>query len=256
MPGEQVLLDAQRRWPRATSSSRSAASRSAPTAPCSPSHRTSSATSASCCGSRTSTPASAPRRGARHRLRRRLVAGRALRSSTPGRRRVAAGQGVAARARHAREDDVLVHQETDERFWTGSGASRNDRFLIIASRLARRPPSPPPRRRRPRPASPRVVAPRREGVEYAVEHRRGDRLLVAAQRRAPTSTLARRRSTPRPPTSGRRCVPSRPGGAPRGRRRVRRPPRRVAAQRDGLTAAAGAAARLLQPGGFGPTPSS
>jgi oligopeptidase B len=74
------------------------------------------------------------------------------------------------------QDDVLVFQEDDERFWTGLGSSRDDRFLIIASgsklttevRLldAAHPLE-----------EPRVVAPRREGVEYDVEPA-GDRLLI------------------------------------------------------------------------------
>jgi oligopeptidase B len=74
------------------------------------------------------------------------------------------------------EDDVLVFQEDDARFWTGLGSSRDDRFLVIASgsklttevRLldAAHPLEPP-----------RVVAPRREGVEYDVEPA-GDRLLI------------------------------------------------------------------------------
>ena len=71
---------------------------------------------------------------------------------------------------------MLVFQEDDARFWTGLGSSRDDRFLIIASgskltteiRLldAATPLEPP-----------RVVAPRREGVEYDVEPA-GDRLLI------------------------------------------------------------------------------
>ena len=74
------------------------------------------------------------------------------------------------------EEDVLVFQEDDARFWTGLGSSRDDRFLVIASgsklttevRLldAANPLEPP-----------RVVAPRREGVEYDVEPA-GDRLLI------------------------------------------------------------------------------
>ena len=51
------------------------------------------------------------------------------------------------------------------------------------------------RRRRPRLATPRVVAPRREGVEYDVEPA-GDRLLITAQRRQP-------RLRPRPGAAGR-----------------------------------------------------
>jgi len=74
------------------------------------------------------------------------------------------------------KDDVLVLEEPDERFWMGIGSSRDDAWVIIAvgSKLtsevwlldA---------------ASPlgeaRVVAPRREGVEYDVEPA-GDRLLI------------------------------------------------------------------------------
>ncbi len=66
-------------------------------------------------------------------------------------------------------DDVLVHHETDERFWVSVGRSRSNRFLVIGSgskvtteyRLLDA-------------GDPTgqflVVAPRRQGVEYAVEH--------------------------------------------------------------------------------------
>ena len=30
-------------------------------------------------------------------------------------------------------DDVVVHHETDERFWTGLGRTRSDRFLLRVS---------------------------------------------------------------------------------------------------------------------------
>jgi oligopeptidase B len=75
------------------------------------------------------------------------------------------------------EQDVLVHDEPDERFFVGVGSSRDDRQVIIAIgskttsefRLidAAEPLSPP-----------RVVAPRRAGVEYDIEPV-GDLLLVA-----------------------------------------------------------------------------
>src|SRR4051812_27126850 len=67
------------------------------------------------------------------------------------------------------DDDVVVHHETDERFWISVGRTRSDRFLVIGSgskvtteyRIADA-------------ADPtgefRVVAPRRQGVEYSVEH--------------------------------------------------------------------------------------
>ena len=72
--------------------------------------------------------------------------------------------------------DVMVFEEPDERFWLGIGSSRDERWMVIqvASKLtsecwlldAATPL-----------AEPRVVAPRREGVEYDVEPA-GDRLLV------------------------------------------------------------------------------
>ncbi|HYO40148.1 MAG TPA: S9 family peptidase [Nocardioidaceae bacterium] len=78
------------------------------------------------------------------------------------------------------EDDVVVHHETDERFWTGVGRTRSDRFLLLSSGsrttsecaiLDADDPT----------GTFRVVAPRREGVEYSVEHAvlaGEDRLLV------------------------------------------------------------------------------
>jgi oligopeptidase B len=77
-------------------------------------------------------------------------------------------------------DDVVVHHETDERFWTGIGRTRSDRFLVRSSGsrttsecavLDADDPT----------GEFRVVAPRKEGVEYSVEHAvlaGEDRLLV------------------------------------------------------------------------------
>jgi oligopeptidase B len=74
------------------------------------------------------------------------------------------------------KDDALVFEEPDERFWMGIGSSRDDAWVIIAvgSKLtsevllldAAAPLG-----------DPRVVAPRRDGVEYDVEPA-GDRLLI------------------------------------------------------------------------------
>ena len=78
------------------------------------------------------------------------------------------------------EEDVVVHHETDERFWTAVGRTRSNRFLFRASGsrttseyavLDADDPT----------GEFRVVAPRREGVEYSVEHgviAGEDRLLV------------------------------------------------------------------------------
>ncbi|HEV8567429.1 MAG TPA: S9 family peptidase [Actinoplanes sp.] len=72
--------------------------------------------------------------------------------------------------------DQVVHEESDERFWVGVELCRSQRFIVIDihSKLtsevwlipAEAPLTPP-----------RVVAPRRQGVEYAVEHHR-TRLLI------------------------------------------------------------------------------
>lgn len=73
-------------------------------------------------------------------------------------------------------DDVLVHDESDERFFVGVGASRDDRHIVIAigskttseyRLLDAADPA----------GTPRVVAPRRPGVEYDIEPV-GDQLLV------------------------------------------------------------------------------
>ena len=74
------------------------------------------------------------------------------------------------------ESDVLVHDETDERFFVGVGTSRDDRLVIIAigskttSEFRLLDADDPL-------GTPRVVAPRRQGVEYDIEPF-GDQLLV------------------------------------------------------------------------------
>ena len=66
-------------------------------------------------------------------------------------------------------EDVTVHHETDERFWVSVGRTRSDRFLLIGAGskvtseyriLAATDPT----------GEFRVIAPRRQGVEYGVEH--------------------------------------------------------------------------------------
>ncbi len=67
------------------------------------------------------------------------------------------------------EEDVLVYHEADERFWASVGRTRSDRYLVLASGskttteyavLEADNPT----------GEFRVVAPRRQGVEYGVEH--------------------------------------------------------------------------------------
>jgi oligopeptidase B len=85
-------------------------------------------------------------------------------------------------------DDVEVLTEPDERFWLGVDSSRDDRWLVFGSEskltseyrlLATDDPE----------GTPRVVAPRRQGVEYSVEPA-GDRLLVVHNDQAEDFALA------------------------------------------------------------------
>jgi oligopeptidase B len=76
----------------------------------------------------------------------------------------------------ANETDEVVYEETDERFWVGVELSRSEKFIFVDahSKLtsevhvipADQPASPP-----------RVIARRRQGVEYSVEHH-GHRFLI------------------------------------------------------------------------------
>ncbi|MCC5948068.1 MAG: S9 family peptidase [Nitriliruptoraceae bacterium] len=74
------------------------------------------------------------------------------------------------------EQDVLLHEEDDERFWVGLGRTRSRRYLAIAvgSKVSSEwhlldadDPQ----------ASPQLVAPREHGVEYDLDHR-GDLLYL------------------------------------------------------------------------------
>jgi oligopeptidase B len=79
------------------------------------------------------------------------------------------------------ERDVIVFEEADERFFTGVWLTRSERFVVISSSskltseewlIDAGDPS----------SEPRVVAPRRQGVEYGIDHQSGDggldRLLI------------------------------------------------------------------------------
>jgi oligopeptidase B len=74
------------------------------------------------------------------------------------------------------DEDQIVYQEADERFWVGVGLTRSERFILIDSHSkitseVRFIPADDPT------AAPAVIAPRRQGVEYSVEHH-GHRFLV------------------------------------------------------------------------------
>ncbi|WP_431945985.1 S9 family peptidase [Micromonospora marina] len=76
----------------------------------------------------------------------------------------------------ASTEDVVVYQEDDERFWVGVELTRSERFVVIdihskvTSEVWVIPASNPT-------GEPAVVAPRRQGIEYAVEHH-GHRFLI------------------------------------------------------------------------------
>ncbi|MER5651139.1 S9 family peptidase [Streptosporangium sp. NPDC002524] len=85
-------------------------------------------------------------------------------------------------------DDVLVHEESDERFWVGIGLSRSERYLVLSAGskitsevrvLEAGDPT----------GEFRVVRPRETGVEYGVDHA-GDHFLVLHNRNAENFELA------------------------------------------------------------------
>ncbi|MEV6373900.1 S9 family peptidase [Micromonospora musae] len=73
-------------------------------------------------------------------------------------------------------EDAVVHQEDDERFWVGVELTRSEKFVVIdvhskiTSEVRVIPAGNPT-------GLPAVVAPRRQGVEYTVEHH-GHRFLI------------------------------------------------------------------------------
>ncbi|HWB38507.1 MAG TPA: oligopeptidase B, partial [Rugosimonospora sp.] len=74
------------------------------------------------------------------------------------------------------DQDVVVQEETDERFWIGIELTRSERFLLIesSSKITSEVwylPADDPL------SEPALVAPRRQGVEYSVEHH-GHRFLI------------------------------------------------------------------------------
>ena len=133
----------------------------------------------------------------------------------------------------AQADDELVHHEEDGRFFVGVGRSRSDRFVIIAAGskitseyrfLDSRDPD----------AGFQVFSPRREGLEYSLDHAviGGEDVFLVLHNHAGAGLRARHRAhRAHRPRGLDAAGPARPGGPARGRRRVRRPPRRAPAQR-------------------------
>jgi len=78
--------------------------------------------------------------------------------------------------------DVLVYEERDERFWVSLGATRSERFVVIASESTST--TEVHLLSADNPASDLVlVEPRRDGHEYRVEHH-GERLLIVTNHEA------------------------------------------------------------------------
>ncbi len=86
------------------------------------------------------------------------------------------------------EEDVLVHEESDERFWIGIGLSRSERYLVLSAGskitsevriLEADNPT----------GEFRLVRPREIGVEYGLDHA-GDHFLILHNRNAENFELA------------------------------------------------------------------
>ena len=143
-------------------------------------------------------------------------------------------------------DDASVFTEVDERFWVGVDNSRDDAWVVITSgsRLtsecwlldARRPE-----------AEPRLVAPRRQGVEYEIEPA-GDRLLILHNAGAEDFELAEAPLTSSSPAEWTPVLAA-PARHPAARRqRVRLARRRVVAPRRSDRAARHSPVHRRQPG--------
>ncbi|MBV8462494.1 MAG: S9 family peptidase [Acidimicrobiales bacterium] len=113
--------------------------------------------------------------------------------------------------------DVLVHEEPDEHFYLGVTRTRDDRFvvMVLESKMTTEvhvlPVDDPEGRFR-------VVAPRRHGVEYAVEHDRGDpglgrppRFLIVTNDGAEDFRLVEAAEDASGPEAWREVIPGRAG---------------------------------------------
>ncbi|MBB4738392.1 oligopeptidase B [Actinoplanes octamycinicus] len=85
-------------------------------------------------------------------------------------------------------EDVVVHHETDERFWVGVELTRSEKFIVIDAQSkitseVRVIPADDPG------AAPVVIAERQQGVEYQIEHH-GHRFLILHNRDAEDFALA------------------------------------------------------------------
>ena len=114
----------------------------------------------------------------------------------------------------------------------GRRLSRSERFVVMSSDEQDHERGPRARRGRARRHEPTVVEPRRQGIEYSIDHQ-GDRFVDPAQRRRAGLRARRGPRSPRRQTPALDSTVRRPRAGTRldGRRRVRRPPRRAPAAR-------------------------
>jgi oligopeptidase B len=85
-------------------------------------------------------------------------------------------------------DDVMIYEESDERFFAWVDLSRSERYVLLGAHSKTTGevwflPSDDPL------TAPRVITPRRDGVEYSATHR-GDRFLILHNHDAPDHELA------------------------------------------------------------------
>ncbi len=110
------------------------------------------------------------------------------------------------------EDDELVFHEPDQRFWVGVGRTRTDRFVVVVAGSKTTSEYHVLDTERPE-LGMRCFAPRREGLEYSLEHGRiggEDRFLVLHNHTGPDFELGLAPVDPTPPEEWRPLLPHDP----------------------------------------------
>ncbi len=110
------------------------------------------------------------------------------------------------------EDDELVFHEPDQRFWVGVGRTRTDRFVMVVAGSKTTSEYHVIDTERPE-LGMRCFAPRREGLEYSLEHARiagEDRFLVLHNGTGPDFELGLAPVDPTPPEDWRPLLPHDP----------------------------------------------
>ncbi len=126
--------------------------------------------------------------------------------------------------------DVLVYEEPDDRFYLGVGRTKDDRFVLmgldskVTSEVRALQADDPL-------GTFSVIEPRRQGIEYSVDHDRGDpaaggtsRFLIVTNDGAEDFRLMEAPDDSPRPSHWKEVIAGRPGSAARQRGPVRRPP--------------------------------